>query len=84
MVANSVNYLQIQSNFLIEKDWENLFIYAEFSYDTESDVDKLPRINVAGKDNLVTVKSCSQGSIAIGTDGSMKILSGDLNEWIDY
>ena len=58
--------------------------YSEFSCDTESDIDKLPRINVAGKDNLVTVKSCSQGSIAIGTDGSMKILSGDLNEWIDY
>ena len=32
--------------------------YSEFSYDTESDVDKLPRINVAGKDNLATVKSC--------------------------
>ena len=30
LVANSVNYLQIQSNFLIEKDWENLFIYADY------------------------------------------------------
>ena len=36
LVANSVNYLQIQSNFLIEKDWENLFIYAEFSYDNKN------------------------------------------------
>ena len=58
--------------------------YSEFSYDSESDVDKLPRINIAGKDNLATVKSCCQGSIAIGTDGGMKILNGDLNEWIDY
>ena len=32
--------------------------YSEFSYDTESDVDKLPRINVAGKDNLNTIKGC--------------------------
>ena len=36
LVANSVNYLQIQSNFLIEEDWENLFIYAEFSYDNKN------------------------------------------------
>lgn len=36
LVANSVNYLQIQSNFIIEKDWENLFIYAEFSYDNKN------------------------------------------------
>ena len=58
--------------------------YSEFSYDTDEDIDKLPRINVAGKDNLITVHTCCQGSVAIGTDGSMKILSGDLNEWIDY
>ena len=57
--------------------------YAEFSYDDDSDIDKLPRINVAGKDNLATVKGCCQGSIAIGTNGSMKILKG-TNEWIDY
>lgn len=58
--------------------------YAEFSYDDDSDIDKLPRINVAGKDNLATVKGCSQGSIAIGTNGNMKILKGSTNEWIDY
>lgn len=58
--------------------------YAEFSYDDDSDIDKLPRINVAGKDNLATVKGCCQGSIAIGTDGSMKILAGNINQWIDY
>lgn len=57
--------------------------YSEFSYDTDEDIDKLPRINVAGKDNLATVKGCCQGSIAIGTNGTMKILKG-TNEWIDY
>ena len=57
--------------------------YSEFSYDDDSDIDKLPRINVAGKDNLATVKGCCQGSIAIGTDGTMKILKG-TNEWVDY
>lgn len=59
--------------------------YSEFSYDSwAEDGDKLPRINVAGKDNLENVKSCCQGSLAIGTDGTMKILSGKLNTWIDY
>ena len=58
--------------------------YSEFSYDTDEDIDKLPRINVVGKDNLATVKGCCQGSIAIGTDGTVKILNGEKNEWIDF
>ena len=59
--------------------------YSEFFYDDWSiDGDKLPRIGIAGKDNLHTISGCSQGSIAMGTDGTMKILNGDLNEWIDY
>jgi len=58
---------------------------ATFFYDDwVTDGDKLPRIGIAGKDNLNTVKGCSQGSFAIGTDGSIKILQGENNEWIDY
>ena len=41
---------------------------ATFFYDDwATDGDKLPRIGIAGKDNLNTVKGCSQGSFAIGT-----------------
>lgn len=58
---------------------------ATFFYDDwATDGDKLPRIGIAGKDNLNTVKGCSQGSFAIGTDGGVKILQGENNEWIDY
>ena len=55
-----------------------------FGYDDWAvDGDKLPKIGIAGKDSLSTVKSCSQNSIAIGTDCTMKILKGNTNEWID-
>ena len=58
---------------------------ASFSFDDWAiDGDKLPRIGIAGKDVLSTVGSCAQGSFAIGTDGSIKVLKGDTNEWIDY
>lgn len=58
---------------------------ASFSFDDWAiDGDKLPRIGIAGKDALSTVGSCAQGSFAIGTDGSIKVLKGDTNEWIDY
>ena len=55
-----------------------------FYDDWATDGDKLPRIGIAGKDNLNTIKGCSQGSFAIGTNGEIKILTGDTNEWIDY
>ena len=59
--------------------------YCEFSYDNwDNDKDFLPTMNSAGKGALATVKSCCQGSMAIGTDGTMKALNGDTNEWIDY
>lgn len=58
--------------------------YAEFSYDDDTDIDKLPRIDIAGKDNLATVVGCSQGSMAIGTNGDILILKGETNEWIQY
>ena len=58
--------------------------YCEFTYDNWStDGHKLPGLNNAGKDNLSTIKLCSQGSIAIGTDGSLKMLNGN-NKWVDF
>jgi len=58
--------------------------YCEFSYDNwETDKDSIPNLNTPGKGLLSTIKSCSQGSFAIGTDGTIKILTGS-NEWIDY
>lgn len=58
---------------------------ATFSYDNWSvDGDKLPKIGIEGKDALSTIKGCSQGSYALGTDGTIKTLNGDTNEWIDY
>ena len=59
--------------------------YCEFSYDNwDNDKDSIPTMNSAGKGVLSTIRSCCQGSLAIGTDGTMKILNGDNNEWIDY
>ena len=67
---------------LIEKNYSTN--YCEFSYDDwELDKDSLPNLNAPGKYVLSTIKSCSQGSFAIGTDGTIKILTGS-NEWIDY
>ncbi len=58
--------------------------YCEFSYDDWNlDKDSIPTLNSPGKGNLSTIRSCCQGSIAIGTDGTMKNLTGS-NEWIDY
>lgn len=58
--------------------------YCEFSYDNwDLDRDSIPTLNSAGKGTLSTIRSCCQGSVAIGTDGTMKILTGN-NEWIDY
>lgn len=58
--------------------------YCEFSYDNwDLDKDSIPTLDSAGKGNLSTIRSCCQGSVAIGTDGSMKIITGN-NEWIDY
>lgn len=67
---------------LIEKNYNTN--YCVFSYDNW-DLDKIdiPTLNTPGGKNLSTINSCSQGSFAIGTDGSVKILSGK-NEWIDY
>lgn len=67
---------------LIERNYNTN--YCEFSYDDwDSDGDSIPTLTTAGKELLSTIKSCNQGSMAIGTDGTMKILTGN-NEWIDY
>lgn len=67
---------------LIDKNFNTN--YCEFSYDNwDADKNCLPNLDTQGKGNLSTIKSCSQGSIAIGTDGTLKILNGN-NEWIDY
>lgn len=67
---------------LLEKNYHTN--YCEFSYDNwETDKDSIPTLDSAGKGNLSTIRSCCQGSFAIGTDGSIKVLTGD-NNWIDY
>lgn len=59
--------------------------FATFSYDDWNvDGDKLPKMDKPGEDVLSTIKKCAKGSFAIGTDGGIKTLNGDLNEWIDY
>lgn len=58
--------------------------YCTFSIDSASDIKKLPNLHESGKDKLVTIKTCSAGSIAHCTDGTTYILQGDTNEWILY
>ena len=68
---------------LIEKNYSTN--YCKFSYDNwTNDKDSIPTMNTRGKGILSTILSCSQGSLAIGTDGTMKILNGDSNEWVNY
>lgn len=57
--------------------------FARFAIDSESDLNNLPKIDTAGKDNLNTINNVSQGSMAYCTDGKDYILSGE-NEWIEY
>ena len=57
--------------------------FARFAIDSKSDLNNLPKIDTAGKDNLNTINNVSQGSMAYCTDGKDYILSGE-NEWIEY
>lgn len=59
--------------------------FAVFSIDNESDLENLPKIGASGKGdgNVSTIKSVSQGSKAIGTNGTNYILTGK-NEWEKY
>lgn len=59
--------------------------YCEFSYDDwDTDKDSIPNLDTPGKGVLSTIHSCCQGSVAVGTDGSLKILRGEDNSWIDF
>lgn len=66
---------------LINLDYATRF--ERFSIDSESDLNSLPKINVAGKDNLSTIDCVSQGSMAYCTDGKDYILNGS-NKWVRY
>lgn len=59
--------------------------YGEFTYDSwDLDGAKLPTMNTSGSAELANITSACMGSIAIGTDGSYKVLHGDTNKWISY
>lgn len=58
---------------------------AKFAVSVKEELDKLPRIGTRGQDNLNTVKSCAQGSIAkviTGEDAGIYMLDGATNTWI--
>ena len=56
---------------------------ARFVCDKAEELDKLPKIGVRGKDNLISVDSCAMGSTVIVTETSNRyILNGDKNAWI--
>ena len=57
--------------------------YCVFAVDSVSELDKLPTVTSRGKDNLVTISSCTAGSRAIVTETSDRyILNGTQNKWI--
>lgn len=66
---------------LINLDYTTHF--AQFSIDSESDLNSLPKINTAGTDDLNTVSGVSQGSMAYCVDGTDYILNGS-NKWVKY
>lgn len=57
--------------------------HAIFSIDSETDINNLPKINLSGKGALNTIGNVSQGSKAIGTNGTNYILTGN-NKWVKY
>lgn len=66
---------------LITRDYSTN--YCEFSYDNwEQDKELIPTQTVKPK-GILSTTSPIQGSMAIGTDGTIKILTGD-GTWIDY
>lgn len=66
---------------LIERVYATNF--CKFAFDTTEDLALLPTMTSRGKGNLSTILSCSQGSLAIGTNGEDYILNGG-NTWIRY
>ena len=63
---------------------ENATKWCQFSIDSESDLELLPKYKVSGKGILNTILSCCPNSRAICTDGSTYVLNGDKNKWIKY
>ena len=58
--------------------------HCTFSYDDwNSDKNSLPNLTTRGKGIFSTLYSCCQGSLAIGTNGTNYILTGN-NEWVKY
>lgn len=54
-----------------------------FVCDKAEELDKLPKIGVRGKDNLISVDSCAMGSTVVITETSDRyILNGNTNKWI--
>ena len=67
---------------LLSKDYQTN--YCCFSFDSWSeDGSKLPNMTTRGKEGLANVLSCSQGSLAYGTDGTTYVLTGQ-NIWCPY
>jgi hypothetical protein len=57
--------------------------FAVFSIDNENDISNLPTLTECGKGTLSPVNNVSQGSKAIGTNGTDYILTGE-GKWIKY
>ncbi len=66
---------------LLHKDYSTNF--CRFAFDAVDELSKLPNMTTRGKEGLYNVLSCSQGSLAIGTNGEDYILTGE-NQWIKY
>lgn len=66
---------------LLQKDYSTNF--CRFAFDTVDELSKLPTMTSRGKEGLYNVLSCSQASLAIGTNGEDYILTGN-NQWIKY
>ena len=66
---------------LLQKDYSTNF--CRFAFDTVDELSKLPTMTSRGKEGLCNVLSCSQASLAIGTNGENYILTGQ-NQWVKY
>ena len=66
---------------LLQKDYSTNF--CRFAFDTVDELSKLPTMTSRGKEGLYIVLSCSQASLAIGTNGENYILTGQ-NKWVEY
>lgn len=79
LVSNSVNYLQVQTHFEEEADWENLTIYAEFSCNYEN---YLVEITPNFQDKIITVPApaIKEPGFGLSFFGTAVKTSGDDTE----